>query len=196
MSLGDAACYPDAMAETSQMLPLGTKLPPFALVDATTGRTVRDTDLAGKKAVLVSFLCNHCPYVVHVQGEYTRLERDYATRGVALVGINANDAAAYPQDAPPQMKALAAELGWGFPFLFDETQEVARAFGAACTPEFYVFDGEQRLVYRGQLDDSRPRSGGPVTGRDVRAALDAVLEGRPLSAEQHPSVGCGIKWRR
>jgi peroxiredoxin len=184
------------MAETSSMLPLGTKLPSFALPDAVSGRVIRDTDFASAKAVLVSFLCNHCPYVVHVRDEYARLERDYAPRGVVIVAINSNDSVTYPQDGPVHMKTLAGELGWGFPFLFDETQAVAKAFHAVCTPEFYVFDGERRLVYRGQLDESRPQRGGPVTGNDVRAALDAVLEGRPVSANQKPSVGCGIKWKR
>jgi peroxiredoxin len=184
------------MAETSSMLPLGTELPSFELPDAVSGRVVRDTDFASAKAILVSFLCNHCPYVVHVQGEYARLERDYASRGVAIVGINANDVATHPQDGPTHMKALATELGWGFPFLFDETQAVAKAFHAVCTPEFYVFDGARKLVYRGQLDESRPHRGGPVTGKDLRAALDAVLDGRPVSPEQKPSIGCGIKWKR
>ena len=184
------------MAATSTMLPLGSPLPSFSLVDACSGRTVSDRDFAGAKAVLVSFLCNHCPYVVHVRDEYARLERDYSPRGVAIVGINSNDVATYPQDGPTHMKALAEKLGWGFPFLFDDTQEVARAFHAACTPEFYVFDGDKKLVYRVQLDDSRPSDDKPVTGRDVRAALDAVLSGSPVSETQVPSVGCGIKWRR
>jgi len=184
------------MAETSSMLPLGTPLPSFALTDAVSGQVVRHTDFANAKALLVSFLCNHCPYVVHVRDEYARLERDYTSRGVAILGINSNDLATYPQDGPENMKRLARELGWGFPFVFDETQDVARAFRAVCTPEFYVFDAHRELVYRGQLDDSRPRGGGPTNGKDVRAALDAVLDGRPVSADQKPSIGCGIKWRR
>lgn len=184
------------MAERSAMLALGTQLPSFDLVDVVSGRRVTSTEvMEGAKAILVSFLCNHCPYVVHVVDEYARLEHDYGPRGVRIVGINANDAVSYPQDGPPNMKALATAKGWGFPFLFDETQAVARAFGAACTPEFYVFDGEAKLAYRGQLDDSRPRTARPVTGRDVRAALDAVLAGRPVAREQVPSVGCGIKWK-
>lgn len=184
------------MAVQSTMLALGTPCPPFALTDAVSGRTVTHRDFADKKALLVSFLCNHCPYVVHVIDEYARLERDYAPRGVAIVGINANDATAYPEDAPPHMKALAERHGWSFPFLFDETQSVARAFEAACTPEFYVFDGSGKLAYRGQLDDSRAANGKPVTGRDVRAALDAVLAGAPVDPDQLPSIGCNIKWRR
>jgi thiol-disulfide isomerase/thioredoxin len=183
------------MAKSSAMLPLGTRLPSFSLADAVSGRRVSDRDFDGAKAVLVSFLCNHCPYVVHVRDEYARLERDYAPRGVAIVGINSNDVATYPQDGPTHMKALAQQLGWGFPFLLDDTQDVARAFRAACTPEFYVFDADKKLVYRGQLDDSRPSNGKTVTGRDVRAALDAVLSGASVSDAQIPSVGCGIKWR-
>jgi peroxiredoxin len=183
------------MAVNSTMLPLGTACPSFSLTDAVSGRTVTEREFGDKKALLVSFLCNHCPYVVHVLDAYKKLETDYAGRGVAIVGINSNDAKNYPQDAPPNMKTLATRLGWTFPFLFDETQEVAKAFQAACTPEFYVFDGAQKLVYRGQLDESRPSNGKPVTGKDVRAALDAVLAGSPVNPDQVPSIGCGIKWR-
>jgi peroxiredoxin len=176
------------------MLPLGTKAPDFSLVNVD-GRTVSLADLAGKKALVVIFLCNHCPYVKHVADALARLTSDYLSKGVAVVGINSNDVANYPADSPEQMVAEAELRGYQFPYLYDETQEVAQAYRAACTPDFYLFDGEQRLVYRGQFDASRPDSGIPVTGADLRAAIDAVLAGREPSAEQRPSVGCNIKWK-
>jgi thiol-disulfide isomerase/thioredoxin len=142
------------------------------------------------------FICNHCPYVQHVKGEIGRIAAEYQPKGVGIVAINSNDITAYPDDSPENMKRLAEGEGWTFPFLFDESQEVAKAFRAACTPEFYLFGPDRRLVYRGQLDDSRPKNGVPVTGRDLRAALDAVLSGRPVAEEQKPSVGCNIKWCR
>jgi len=177
------------------MLALGTTAPGFSLPDVVTGRTVSLDDHAGSDAFLVMFLCNHCPYVVHLRKQIGRLTRDYHARGVGVIAINSNDAEASPQDAPPHMAELVREEGWQFPFVFDEDQRVAKAFMAACTPEFFVFDGRRRLMYRGQLDDSRPRSDVPVTGRDVRNALDAVLTQRPVLGEQKPSVGCGIKWK-
>lgn len=183
------------MAVTSTMLPLGTICPTYALPDVVSGRTVSSSDAAHAPAHLVMFLCNHCPYVVHVRQELGRLARDYAPRGVAIVGISSNSVETHPEDGPDLMKRLAIEQGWTFPYLYDETQEVARAFGAVCTPEFYLFDRAQKLVYRGQLDDSRPNKGKPVTGRDVRDALDAVLAGGPVAATQVPSIGCGIKWK-
>jgi peroxiredoxin len=176
------------------MLPLGTKAPDFSLVNVD-GRTVSLADLAGKKALVVIFLCNHCPYVKHVADALARLTSDYLSKGVAVVGINSNDVANYPADSPEQMVAEAELRGYQFPYLYDETQEVAQAYRAACTPDFYLFDGAQRLVYRGQFDASRPDSGIPVTGADLRAAIDAVLAGREPSAEQRPSVGCNIKWK-
>lgn len=178
----------------SNMVPLGTPAPDFALVD-THGRVIRRDDLAGARALLVMFLCNHCPYVRHVRAGLAELGRDLAARGVAVVGICSNDAQAYPADAPDRMAAEAREAGWTFPYLHDATQGVARAYGAACTPDFFVFDGSGRLAYRGQLDDSRPGNGRPVTGADVRDAVAAILEGRPPSARQVPSLGCNIKWR-
>jgi peroxiredoxin len=181
-------------AKPSTMLPLGTRAPHFALPD-TEGRTVSLADAAGAPALLVVFLCNHCPYVVHLREALAELARDYAPRGVAIVGISSNDAERYPQDRPEEMGRLRGEWGWDFPYLYDETQEVARAYQAACTPDLFLFDREQRLVYRGQFDDSRPGNLQPVTGRDIRAALDAVLGGAPVSGDQHPSVGCGIKWK-
>lgn len=181
----------------SDMLPLGTPAPDFRLEDAVSGRTVALADFPAERPLLVVFLCNHCPYVVHVRGEFGRLERDYAGR-LSIVGINANSLQTHPQDGPEHMRELALELGWSFPFLFDATQEVARAYHAACTPDFFLFGastgGVRRLVYRGQLDGSRPGNDVPVTGEDLRAAIDAVLGGREVAADQRPSLGCNIKW--
>jgi peroxiredoxin len=178
----------------STMLPLGTKAPDFALPNID-GKTVSLRDLQGAPALLVIFMCNHCPYVKHVADGMAQLARDYQARGVVVVGINSNDTTAHPADSPEQMGHEAEGRGYTFPYLFDESQEVARAYRAACTPDFYVFDKDQRLVYRGQMDSSRPNSGQPVTGKDLRAALDAVLTGKPVSAEQRPSIGCNIKWK-
>jgi thiol-disulfide isomerase/thioredoxin len=183
------------MAETpSTMLPLGTRLPGFSLTDAVSGRTVTDEDFGDRDALLVMFLSNHCPFVRHVVPEIGRIAREYVTRGAGIVAISANDIARYPDDAPAHMKELALREGWEFPFLFDDTQEVAKAFRAACTPDFFLFDAEGELVYRGQLDPSRPGRGEP-DGRDLRAALDAVLEGGDVPGEQIPSVGCNVKWK-
>jgi thiol-disulfide isomerase/thioredoxin len=184
------------MAETpSTMLPLGTKMPPFSLTDAVSGKTVTDRDAAGKKATLVMFICNHCPFVKHVMDELGRVAGDYIPKGAGVVAINANDVGKYPQDGPDKMKELAESEEWGFPFLLDDTQKVAQAYRAACTPDFFLFDAEARLVYRGQLDDSRPSNKIPVTGKDLRAALDSVLAGKPPLEEQKPSIGCNIKWK-
>lgn len=182
-------------AVPSTMLPLGTKLPEFSLRNVVDGRAVSAKDFREQAALLVMCICNHCPYVRHVKQEIGRVAADYAPRGVGMVAISSNDVAAFPDDAPAKMKALALAEGWRFPYLFDETQEVAKAFRAACTPEFYLFDNTRRLVYRGQLDGSRPKNTVPVTGRDLRAALDALLTGKPISPEQIPSVGCSIKWK-
>jgi peroxiredoxin len=183
-------------AVASTMLPLGTELPRFSLPNVADGKTVSSSDFGRQPALLVMFICNHCPYVQHVKQEIGRVATDYAPRGLGIVAISSNDIAAFPDDAPVRMKALALEEGWSFPYLFDETQQVARAFQAACTPEFYLFDRQRRLVYRGQLDGSRPKNDVPVTGRDLRAALDALLSGKPISADQVPSVGCNIKWKK
>ena len=184
------------MAETlSTMLPLGTALPPFALPDAVSGRTVSSADLRGTKGTLVMFICNHCPFVQHVLPELGRLARDYGGRGIAVAAINSNDLAAFAHDGPPHMKELAVAEGWNFPFLMDESQAVATAFHAACTPDFFLFDATGSLVYRGRLDETRPKSGAAPHGRDLRAALDAVVAGRAPGGEQHPSVGCNIKWK-
>jgi len=182
------------MAIESSMLALGTAAPPFILPEPATGATVSLDELTGP-ALVVTFICNHCPYVQHVAAGLATLGRDLADQGVAMVGISSNDVVAYPQDGPDQMAAEAHRHGWTFPYLYDETQDVARAFSAACTPDTFVFDGQRRLVYRGQLDDSRPGNGRPVTADAVRAAVDAVLAGRPVNPDQRPSIGCGIKWR-
>jgi peroxiredoxin len=175
------------------MLPLGTKAPDFSLVNVD-GQTVSLGDLKAAPALVVMFICNHCPFVKHVADQLAQLGRDYMPRGVALVAINSNDVANYPADSPEQMVAEAEERGYAFPYLYDETQDVAKAYRAACTPDFFLFDGNQELVYRGQLDSSRPDSGIPVTGQDLRTALDAVLAGKKPSPDQRGSLGCNIKW--
>ena len=183
-------------ATPSTMLPLGTPLPPFRLVDAATGRTVDAADAArGKKGLLVAFICNHCPYVQHIRRELVRVAHAALDRGLAVLAVNANDEGSYPQDGPAAMKELAQGEGWRFPFLFDATQEVARAFRAACPPDFFVFAGQLRLAYRGQFDDSRPSLATPVTGADLAAAIEAVAVGAAPRAEQRPSIGCNIKWK-
>jgi len=184
-----------AMAATSTMIPLGTEAPDFSLADTVTGRTVSLADFSDKKALLVMFICNHCPYVKHVREELARLGRDYADSELAIVAINSNDPEAYPEDSPEAMKVEAETYGYVFPYLFDETQEVARAYSAVCTPDFFLFGPDRKLVYRGQLDSSRPNSGIPVTGEDLRAAIEAILSDQPVPTDQHPSMGCSIKWR-
>ena len=179
----------------STMLALGTPAPAFSLVDAVDGQSVSLADFADHPALLVMFICNHCPYVKHVQSELGRVAADFAPRGLATIAINSNDLDEYPEDGPQHMRDLARAEGWTFPFLFDETQEVAKSFRAACTPDFFLFDGEQRLVYRGQLDDSRPSTDAPVTGRDLRAAIESVLAGESVPEDQKASMGCNIKWR-
>jgi peroxiredoxin len=182
------------MAVTSTMLELGTPAPHFALPD-TEGNTVSLAELPEAPALLVMFLSNHCPYVKYVRRAIADLARDYAPRGVAIVGIMSNDVSRHPADAPERMREERAAAGWAFPYLYDESQEVARAYQAACTPDIFLFDRERRLVYRGQLDGSRPGNGLAPSGQDVRSALDAVLEGRPVSGDQRPSIGCNIKWK-
>lgn len=183
------------MARTpSTMVPLGTQAPDFALPDPA-GRVWRRDEFADAPALLVMFICNHCPYVVHVREGLASFTREYSRRGLAIVGINANDPEQYPADAPEQMAVEAEKAGYVFPYLFDATQDVARAYDAACTPDFFLFDRDRRLVYRGQFDASRPSSGVPVTGSDLRAACDAVLRGEAPAAEQRPSLGCNIKWK-
>ncbi len=178
----------------STMLPLGTPAPAFRLPDAD-GRPVSLDDSADAPALVVVFLCNHCPFVRHVRHGLAQFGRDVQQRGVAVVGINANDVAGYPADRPEAMAAEARAVGYTFPYLYDETQAVAKEYRASCTPDFYLFDRDRRLVYRGQFDDSRPSNARPVTGADLRAAVDAVLSSRPVAADQRPSIGCNIKWK-
>ncbi|MCS6933802.1 MAG: thioredoxin family protein [Chitinophagales bacterium] len=184
------------MARTpSNMVPLGMQAPDFALPDTVSGKTFTLGELKGEVATVVMFICNHCPYVKHVNHELVRLGNDYRQKGISFVAISSNDVVNYPDDAPDKMREVALALGYPFPYLYDETQEVAKKYDAACTPDFYVFDKDLRLVYRGQLDDSRPSNDIPVTGRDLRAALDALLSGKPVSENQRPSIGCNIKWK-
>lgn len=178
----------------SSMVSLGTKAPPFRLPDPQ-GKFVSSEDFAGAPALLVAFICNHCPYVKHVRSAFADLAKEYQARGIAVVGISSNDVVAYPADSPEKMAEEIKLAGYTFPYLYDETQEVAKAYRAVCTPDFFLFDRGRKLVYRGQFDDTRPNSGRPATGTDLRAALDAVLAGQPVSTEQKPSVGCGIKWK-
>lgn len=184
------------MARTeSNMLPLGTQAPEFNLPDTSSGKMISLKDYKNYKAYVVMFICNHCPYVIHVNPEIIRLAKEYKERSVAFIAISSNDADKYPQDGPLQMKEQASKLGYPFPYLYDASQEVAKHYDAACTPDFYVFDENKLLVYRGRLDDSRPDSGTPLTGKDLRLALDAVLTGKPVNAQQYPSLGCNIKWK-
>ncbi|MAT69278.1 MAG: thioredoxin family protein [Planctomycetaceae bacterium] len=178
----------------STMLPLGTPAPEFSLPNVD-GQMVSLGDFDDAPALLVVFMCNHCPYVIHVADELARLGAEYLAKGVAIVGISSNDVSTHPADSPEQMVAEAEERGYQFPYLYDETQEVAIAYHAACTPDFFLFNADKKLVYRGQFDDSRPGSDIPVTGQDLRAALDAVLAGQPVPEPQKPSLGCNIKWK-
>jgi peroxiredoxin len=182
------------MATASTMLPLGTELPSFALPDVSTGESINSDDFAGRP-LLVVFLCVHCPYVKRIQDGLAAFSRDYAGTPLAMVGIASNDPETYPDDAPTNMARVAAEVGYAFPIGFDETQDVARAFTAACTPDFFLFDANHRLAYRGQFDGARPSNDLPVTGEDLRAAAEAVLGGEQPSPDQVPSLGCSIKWR-
>lgn len=182
-------------ATPSTMVPLGTLAPDFLLRDPKNDENLRYDDVAGDKGTLVMFICNHCPFVKLVADELARLGRDYQQKGIGLVAISSNDAENYPDDSPAMMVREAEVRGYTFPYLYDETQDVARAYDAVCTPDFFVFDEKKALVYRGQLDDARPGNGRPVTGADIRRALDAVLAGEKVDSEQIPSVGCNIKWR-
>ncbi len=179
----------------STMLALGTQAPDFRLPDVFSRKTVSLADFSGKKALLVMFICQHCPFVKHIKNELVALGEDYVSSDLGILAISANDAQKYPDDAPESLKAMVAELGLDYSVCYDETQEVAKAYTAACTPDFFLFDAEQKLVYRGQLDDSRPSNSKPVTGADLRAAIDSVLAGKPVESEQKPSIGCNIKWK-
>lgn len=184
------------MARTpSNMLPLGTKAPDFSLIDTVSQKQLSLNDISNEKGMVIMFICNHCPFVIHVNKEIVRLANDYISKGIGFVAISSNDIVNYPQDRPELMKTTALDNKYPFPYLFDETQNVAKDYDAACTPDFYLFDSEQSLVYRGQLDDSRPGNGIAVTGKDLRQALDAILNNTPISAIQKPSIGCNIKWK-
>jgi len=182
------------VATPSTMLALGTEAPPFALPD-TNGRLVSLDALPQTPGLLVMFICNHCPFVKHIRHELALFGREYQERGLQIVAINSNDVVAHPEDHPDRMRQEVREMGYTFPYLFDETQEVAKAYRAACTPDFFLFDGERRLAYRGQFDDSRPSNDRPVNGADLRAAADALLGGQRVPAQQQPSLGCNIKWK-
>jgi len=179
----------------STMLALGTPAPAFSLPDVVSGNTISLGTVADRPALLVMFICQHCPYVKHIKQELANLGRDYVDRGLAIVAISANDVDRYPDDAPEHLKAMAENLGFTFPVCYDETQAVAKAYTAACTPDFFLFNADRALVYRGQLDDSRPGNGLPITGKDLRGAIDAVLSGQLVSPDQRPSIGCNIKWK-
>lgn len=184
------------MARTpSNMIPLGTKAPDFTLPDTVSGRMMSLSEITSDKATVIMFICNHCPFVKHVDEGLVNLSKDYQSKGVSFIAISSNDVDNYPQDAPSLMKVEAERVGYDFPYLYDESQEVAKSYDAACTPDFYIFDGDMKCAYRGQLDDSRPGNGKPVTGKDMRIALDEILEGNAVSASQIPSMGCNIKWK-
>lgn len=179
----------------STMIPLGTKAPDFKLLDAVSDSEMNLEQLKSDKATVIMFICNHCPYVKHVQQGLVELANDYISKGVSFIAINSNDVKNYTEDSPENMKKVAERLGYPFPYLFDETQEIAKAYDAACTPDFYIFDEGLKLIYRGQMDDSRPGNGKPVTGNDIRKALDQILGGTTVSKDQIPSIGCNIKWK-
>lgn len=185
------------MAQTpSTMVSLGTKAPEFTLPDTISGENISLNELKIENGILIMFICNHCPFVKHVNKELVHLANDYIPKGISFIAISSNDVVNHPDDSPEKMKQVAKELGYPFSYLYDESQEIARAYDAACTPDFFVYDKDLKLVYRGQLDDSRPSNGIPVTGKDIRAALDNLLSGKPISAEQKPSIGCNIKWKK
>ena len=183
------------MARTeSNMLALGTQAPEFRLPDTVSGTTMHLSEMLGKNGTVILFICNHCPFVIHVNPEISKMAEEYQSKGIQFIGISSNDVVNYPQDSPELMKIKALEEGYTFPYLYDETQEVAKAYDAACTPDFYLFDKNLKLVYRGQLDDSRPGNGKELTGKDLRQAMDALLQNKPISPDQKPSIGCNIKW--
>ena len=183
-------------ATESTMLELGTAAPDFSLPDVVSANTISLATFAGEKGLLVMFLCPHCPYVKHVQSKLAAVLKEYAGAPLGIVAIGSNDAGQFPEDNPDGLRAQAAELGFGFPYCYDESQAVAKAYQAACTPDFFLFDGARELVYRGQMDGARPKNDTPVTGSDLRAAIDAVLAGRPIDPVQRPSLGCNIKWKK
>ena len=180
----------------SNMLPLGTRAPAFSLPDTVSGKTLSLDQAKGEKGTVVMFICNHCPYVKHINTGIVQAAKEYQAKGIAFVAVSSNSAESHPQDGPAEMKKTAQQLGYPFPYLYDETQDVAKAYQAACTPDLYLFDAKQSLVYRGQFDDARPGSNEPVTGKSLRIAMDAVLAGKKIEGEQRASVGCNIKWKR
>jgi peroxiredoxin len=184
------------MAMASAMLPLGTPAPPFSLRDVVSGQVCSLDSFTGKTGLLIMFICRHCPYVVHIEPELARIGHDYRDNSLGIIAISSNDPVQYPEDAPPRLKEMADRLGFTFPFCFDETQDIAKIYRVTCTPDFYLFNHERRLVYRGQLDDSRPGNGKPITGRDLRDAIDAELAGKPIDSNQKASIGCSIKWKQ
>lgn len=179
----------------SKMVPLGTEAPDFELPDTVSGQVMSLSQLKSELATVIMFICNHCPYVKHIREELVRITNDYTKKGVSFIAISSNDVTEYPEDSPEKMREEALQYGYSFPYLFDESQEIAKAYDAACTPDFYLFDRRMHLVYRGQLDGSRPGNDVPLTGEDLRNAIDALLSGNPVSSEQIPSVGCNIKWK-
>lgn len=182
-------------ATASTMLELGTTAPEFSLPEVVSGKTVSSASFQGKQALLVMFICHHCPFVKHVKSELAQLGQDYVAKGVGIIAISSNDPAVSSEDSPEGLQRMAATWGLSFPVCYDENQTVAKSYAAACTPDFYLFDQDRKLVYRGQLDDSRPSNGKPVTGADLRAAIDSLLSGRPVNQDQRPSLGCNIKWK-
>jgi thiol-disulfide isomerase/thioredoxin len=186
----------DSMTKTpSNMMPLGTKAPDFNLLDTVSGTSKSLSELKSDIATVIMFICNHCPFVKHLRNGLINLANDYIPKGISFIAISANDASEYPEDAPDKMKVVAQEFGYPFPYLHDESQQTAKAYDAVCTPDFYIFDNNLRCVYRGQFDSSRPESGIPVTGKDIRSALDDILSEKPISVRQRPSLGCNIKWK-
>jgi peroxiredoxin len=179
----------------SNMMALGTKAPDFTLPDTISEKTLSLKDLKGDKATVVMFICNHCPFVKHIQRKLAEVAKQYQSKGISFIAINSNDIKSYPEDSPPNMKKVAQTLGYPFPYLFDETQEVAKAYDAACTPDLYVFDRDLKCVYRGQFDDSRPGNNVPVTGQDLSRALDQIIAGNAVFTDQKPSIGCNIEWK-
>jgi len=184
-----------AKTNSTMLLPLGTPAPYFELPDTVSGKTVSLNELKSDTATVIAFICNHCPFVKHIIHDLVRVAKQYQAKGVAFIAINSNDVVNFPDDSPERMRVTAKELNFSFPYLYDESQEVAKAYTAACTPDFYIFDGKLACVYRGQFDDSRPGSDRPITGKDLSQALDAILAGTPVNAEQKPSLGCNIKWK-
>ena len=180
----------------STMTALGSKAPAFTLQDTDNGKYLSLNDLKSNKATVIMFICNHCPFVKHVNEGLVELANDYILKGISFIAISSNDVVNFPEDSPEKMKNEAKSLGYPFPYLYDESQAVARAYDAACTPDFFIYDKDLKLVYRGQMDDSRPKNGIPVTGKDIRQALDCLLNGNPVLAEQKPSIGCNIKWKK